>query len=143
MNDSLASLTGAFAALLEVPALAASLRRNVELVQALGCPTIKRQLPSGVRPDIGRIAAALALAPSLQELMRFADVVDFRDLNEDEFAYVEGVSLRTVKRWRTEGTGPEYRCEAGVTYPVRWVWDWRERGRQRMTAQKMGRGRRP
>ena len=63
MTDSLASLTGAFAALLEVPALAASLRRNVELVQALGCPTIKRQLPSGVRPDIGRIAAALALAP--------------------------------------------------------------------------------
>ena len=71
--------------------------------------------------------------------MRFADVVDFRDLNEDEFAYVEGVSLRTVKRWRTEGTGPEYRCEAGVTYPIRWVWDWRERGRQRMTVQKMGR----
>jgi hypothetical protein len=141
LSDPLASLTGALAALLEVPALAATLRRNVELAQALTVgPIAENPLPTGVRPDIGRIAAALALAPSLAELMTFADVVDFRDLNEQEFAYLEGVSIKTVRRWRTDGTGPEYRCEAGVSYPIRWVWEWREAGRQRMTSQKMGRG---
>jgi hypothetical protein len=74
--------------------------------------------------------------------MRYADAVDFRDLKEIELAYVEGVSLKTVQRWRTQGTGPEYRCEAGISYPLRWLWEWRERGRQRMTAQKKTRGRR-
>jgi hypothetical protein len=143
MTDPLESLTGAVAALLKVPTLAEVLRRNVEIAQALGPPETEKPLPFGVRPTIGRITAALALAPSLAELMRFADTVDFRDLNEVEFAYLEGVSITTVKRWRTQGTGPEYRCEAGISYPIRWVWEWRERGRQRMTSQKMGRGRRP
>lgn len=137
------SLAGVLAALLEVPTLAERLRRNVELAETLGQPAVERPLPSGVRSDIGRIAAALALAPSFAELMRFAANVDFRDLNESELAYIETVSLKTVRRWRTQGTGPEYRYEAGISYPIRWLWDWRERGRQKITSQKMGRGRRP
>jgi hypothetical protein len=143
MREPLESLAGVLAALLEVPVLTEHLRRNVELAEALGRPMAERPLPPGVRPDIGRIAAALALAPSFAELMRFANAVDFRDLNEVELAYLEAVSLKTVRRWRTQGTGPEYRYEAGISYPIRWVWEWRERGRQKITAQKMGRGRRP
>lgn len=135
-------LAGLLAALLEVPALTEHLRRTVELADALGQPRGEKPLPPGVRIDIGRIAAALVLAPSMTELMRYADAVDFRDLKEIELAYVEGVSLKTVQRWRTQGTGPEYRCEAGISYPLRWLWEWRERGRQRMTAQKKTRGRR-
>lgn len=134
------SLTGALTALLEVPHLAEQLRRNLELAEALGRPVIERPLPPGVRSDIGRVAAALALAPSLSELLRYADRVDFRDLNEQELAYLEDVSLKTVRRWRTLGTGPEYRCEAGISYPIRWIWEWRERGRQRLTSQKKTRG---
>jgi len=143
MSEPMKSLAGVLAALLEVPMLTEHLRRNVELAEALGQPTAERPLPSGVRPDIGRVTAALALAPSFAELIRFANAVDFRDLNEIELAYLEGVSLKTVRRWRTQGTGPEYRYEAGISYPIRWVWEWRERGRQKITAQKMGRGRRP
>jgi hypothetical protein len=134
------SLSAAFAALLEVPALAEQLRRHLEIAEALGRPQTDQPLPPGVRPDIGRITAALALAPSFAELMKFADVIDLRDLNENELAYTEGLSLKTVRRWRTQGTGPEYRCEAGISYPIRWVWEWRERGRQRLTAQKKTRG---
>jgi hypothetical protein len=48
---------------------------------------------------------------------------------------------RQVQRWRIQSNGPEYRCEAGISYPIRWLWEWRERGRQRMTAQKKTRGR--
>jgi len=140
VTEPLESLMGVLAALLEVPALTEQLRRNVELAEALGRPMTEKPLPSGVRPGIGRITAAIALAPSFAELMRFADTIDFRDLNETELAYIEGVSLKTVQRWRTQGTGPEYRCEAGISYPIRWLWEWRERGRQRMTAQKKTRG---
>jgi hypothetical protein len=136
------SLVSAVSALLEVPALADQLRRSIELAGSLNPLTTAAPCPPGVRADIGRIAAALALAPSFAELMRFAHLVDFRDLNEAELSYVEGVSLKTVQRWRTQGTGPEYRCEAGISYPVRWVWEWREKGRQKMTAQKKTRGRR-
>jgi hypothetical protein len=134
------SLSVAFAALLEVPALAETLRRHLEIAEALGRPQPDQTLPPAVRADIGRITAALALAPSFAELMKFADVIDLRDLNENELAYIEGLSVKTVRRWRTQGTGPEYRCEAGISYPVRWVWEWRERGRQRLTAQKKTRG---
>ena len=140
MKESLDSLMEALAALLEVPALAEQLRKNVELAEILSQPTVEKPLPSWVRPDICRITAALVLAPSFAELMRFADRIDFRDLQQAELAYIEGVSLKTVQRWRTQGTGPEYRCEAGITYPIRWVWEWRERGRQKMTAQKKTRG---
>jgi hypothetical protein len=142
MSEPFESLAGVLAALLEVPALAEHLRRTVELAEAIGRPIHEMPLPPGVRLDIGRITAALALAPSFAELMRYAGAVDFRDLNEVELAYIEGVSLKTVQRWRTQGTGPEYRCEAGISYPIRWLWEWRERGRQRMTAQKKTRGRR-
>ena len=143
MSEATESLAGVLAALLEVPALTENLRRNVELAENLGRPAFERPLPPGVRSDIGLIAAALALAPSFGELMRYANVVDFRDLNETELSYLETVSLKTVRRWRTQGTGPEYRYEAGISYPIRWLWEWRERGRQKLTAQKMGRGRRP
>jgi hypothetical protein len=143
MSESIESLAGVLAALREMPALTENLRRNVELAETLGRPESEKPLPPGVRSDIGRIAAALALAPSFAELMRFANVVDFRDLNEIELAYLEVVSLKTVRRWRTQGTGPEYRYEAGISYPIRWLWEWRDRGRQKITAQKMGRGRRP
>ncbi len=136
-------LAAGLAALLEVPALTENLRRAVEIAEAIGRPIGEgSSLPSGVRLDIGRVAAVLALAPSLAELVRYADALDFRDLNEMEVAYIEGVSLKTVQRWRTQGTGPEYRCEAGISYPIRWLWEWRERGRQRLTSQKKTRGRR-
>jgi hypothetical protein len=136
-------LAAVLAALLEVPVLTENLRRAVEIAEALSRPMSEATpLSPGVRPDIGRITAALALAPSFAELVRYADVVDFRDLNEVELAHVEQVSVKTVQRWRTQGTGPEYRCEAGISYPIRWLWEWRERGRQRLTAQKKTRGRR-
>jgi hypothetical protein len=141
-REPVETLSGVLAALLEVPALAHNLRRTIELAETISKPLEGKLLPNGVRLDVGRIAAALALAPSFAEMMRHADVVDFRDLNETEVAYLEGVSLKTVRRWRTQGTGPEYRCEAGISYPIRWLWEWRERGRQRMTAQKKTRGRR-
>ncbi len=140
LQESLGSLASVLAALLEVPSLTENLRRNIELADALGRPVAENTLPHGVRPGIGRVAAALALAPSLPELLRYADLVDLRDLNEKELAYLEGLSLKTVRRWRTQGTGPEYRCEAGISYPIRWVWEWRERGRQRLTSQKKTRG---
>lgn len=138
MTECINSLTGALSALLEVPQLAEQLRRLIELAEALGRPAAERPFPPSVRRDIGRIA--LALAPSLPELLRYADTIDFRDLNENELAYLEGLSLKTVRRWRTQGTGPEYRCEAGISYPIRWVWEWREKGRQRLTSQKKTRG---
>ena len=141
-SEPLESLTGVLAALLEVPVLAEHLRRTIELAEALSPPACDTPLPPGVRIGIHRITAALALAPSFAELLRYADALDLRDLKEVELAYVEGVSLKTVQRWRTQGTGPEYRCEAGISYPIRWLWEWRERGRQRMTAQKKTRGRR-
>jgi hypothetical protein len=140
MTEPLDSIAGALTALLEVPQLTEQLRRTLEIAAALGRLTPERTLPQGVRNDIGRLAAALALAPSLPELLRYADVVDFRDLNESELAYLEGLSLKTVRRWRTQGTGPGYRCEARISYPIRWVWEWREKGRQRFTAQKKTRG---
>jgi hypothetical protein len=131
----------ALAALLEVPSLAEQLRRNLELAEALSRPNDNvHALPPDVRPDIGRIIAAIALAPTLAELMAVSKVVDLRDLNETELAYIEGLSLKTVRRWRTQGTGPAYRCEAGISYPIRWVWEWREAGRQRLTSQKKTRG---
>lgn len=140
MTEPIESFAGALSALLEVPRLAEQLRRNLELAEALVRPHDERPLPPGVRSDIGRIAAALAFAPSLPELLRYSDLVDFRDLNENELAYLERLSLKTVRRWRTQGTGPEYRCEAGISYPIRWLWEWRERGRQRLTSQKKRRG---
>jgi len=68
--------------------------------------------------------------------------VDLRDLVEAEVAYAERVTMKTAQRWRSDGDGPPYRNEVGVRYPVAWYWEWRHKGRQTMTAQKMTRGRR-
>jgi hypothetical protein len=77
------------------------------------------------------------------DLLRYADKLDLRDLYEIELAYIERVSLNTVQRWRTQGSGVRSTGEKrGISYPIRWLWEWRERGRQRMTAQKKTRGRR-
>jgi hypothetical protein len=100
-------------------------------------------LPDGVRSDIHRVTALLAF-PGWEEVVRWAATlnVDLRDLNERELAHLERVSLKLVQRWRTDGTGPTYRNEAGIRYSLRDVWDWRRRARQTMTAQGTRRGRR-
>jgi|SRR5215203_10970 len=101
-------------------------------------------LPPRVRPLIGQVAALLALATSKAELHALASQfkVDLRDLNETEVTYLEKVSAKTVRDWRTNGTGPAYRNEAGIRYPVLWLWEWRQKGRQTLTSQKAARGRR-
>jgi len=68
--------------------------------------------------------------------------IDLRDLNEAEVAYIERVTPKTVREWRAQGTGPAYRNEAGIRYPVRELWIWRQKGRQTITAQRVRRGRR-
>jgi hypothetical protein len=99
-------------------------------------------LPEGIRENFHRVAALLAF-PAWEEVVRWAATlnVDLRDLNERELSHLERVSLKLVQRWRTEGTGPAYRNEAGIRYSLREVWDWRRRGKQTMTAQGTRRGR--
>jgi hypothetical protein len=114
----------------------------MELAQAAGPqPPEPEPLPKTVRPGIRQLAAVLALSPSNAELLKLSVALDFRDLNEREIAYLEEVHLATVRRWRTLGTGPEYRNHGCIRYPIRLYWEWRERGRQRMTAQKTTKGR--
>lgn len=100
-------------------------------------------LPLGIRDDFHRVAALLAF-PTWEDVVRWAATlnVDLRDLNEKELSHLERVSLKLVQRWRSDGTGPAYRNEAGIRYSLRDVWDWRRRGRQTMTAQRTRRGRR-
>jgi len=100
-------------------------------------------LPIGIRDDFHRVSALLAF-PTWEEVVRWAATlnVDLRDLNEKELSHLERVSLKLVQRWRSDGTGPAYRNEAGIRYSLRDVWDWRRRGRQTMTAQRTRRGRR-
>ena len=90
-------------------------------------------LPPGVRPDLRRITAFLALKPKFEELLRAADGLDLRDLTERELAYLEGVGVKTVQKWREQGRGPEYRDEAGIRYPLHLYLAWRERGVLRST----------
>ena len=101
-------------------------------------------LPARVRPAIGQIAALLAVASTKAELQALASQfkVDLRDLNEAEITHLENVSAKTVRDWRTNGTGPAYRNEAGIRYPILWLWEWRQKGRQTLTSQKATRGRR-
>jgi hypothetical protein len=101
-------------------------------------------LPKGVRAGIGRVAALLAVASTKAELQELAAHfrVDLRDLHEAEVAHLEKVSVKTTRDWRTNGTGPAYRNEAGIRYPVLWLWEWRQKGRQFLTSQKATRGRR-
>ena len=101
-------------------------------------------VPTGVRDVIGHVGVLLAVATAKTELQSLAGQfkVDLRDLNETEVAYLERVSIKTVRDWRTNGTGPAYRNEAGIRYPILWLWEWRQKGRQTMTSQKATRGRR-
>jgi hypothetical protein len=135
--------SGALNALLQVPELTEKLRRAAELAEVAGIePPNQEPLPKHVRPGIRQLAAVLALSPALPEILRLSEALDFRDLKEAEIAYLEEVHIQTLRRWRKEGTGPEYRNHGSIRYPVRLYWEWRERGRQRMTAQKTTKGRR-
>jgi len=135
-------LSGALTALLQIPELTDRLRQAMELAQAAGPqPPAPQPLPKEVRPGIRQLAAVLALSPSLAEVLRLSEALDFRDLKEGEIAYLEEVHVHTIRRWRMLGTGPEYRNHGSIRYPVRLYWEWRERGRQRMTAQKTTKGR--
>lgn len=136
------SLTTFAEALSEVPRLVRQLERAVELQSAAGTSAEPEPLPTGVRPGLRELAAVMALSPSADEMLRLARGLDLRDLSEAEVAYLERVTVKTVQKWRTDGTGPAYRNEAGIRYPLRWYWDWREKGRQRLTAQKVRRGNR-
>lgn len=129
-------------ALARVPQLAERLERALELQSTAAAPAPIEPVPHGIRSSIRRLMAVLALAPTLAEVVRLADGLDLRDLTEHEVAYLEDVHVATVRKWRLDGTGPEYRNESGISYPVRLYFEWRERGRQRMTAQKATRGRR-
>jgi hypothetical protein len=129
-------------ALARVPHLAERLERALQLQSAAAQAPVE-PLPQGIRSSIRRLMAVLALAPTLVEVVRLADGLDLRDLTEHELAYLEDVHVATVRKWRLDGKGPEYRNESGISYPVRLYFEWRERGRQRMTSQKATRGRRP
>ena len=100
-------------------------------------------VPPGARSDIHRLMAVLTF-PTWDEVVRWATLlnIDLRDLVETEIAYSERVTLKTAQRWRTDGDGPPYRNEVGIRYPVLWYWEWRRKGRQTMTAQRVTRGRR-
>jgi hypothetical protein len=101
-------------------------------------------LPPGVRKGLRRLIAFLTLSPSLEDAMRSAEELDLRDLNEREVAYLEGLTVKTIREWRSEGEGrgPDFRNQGGVRYPLKWYLEWRERGRQSATSQGVRRGRR-
>ncbi|HEY0510385.1 MAG TPA: hypothetical protein VGH73_00685, partial [Thermoanaerobaculia bacterium] len=115
-------------------------RLSSALEAAVQAPVV--DLPDGVRLNFHRVTALLAF-PTWEEVVRWATTlnVDLRDLNEKELGHLERVSIKLVQRWRSEGTGPPYRNEAGIRYSLRDVWDWRRKGRQTMTAQGCRRGR--
>jgi hypothetical protein len=114
------------------------------LASALEGVPQSEELPKGIRGDFFGLAAVLAFS-TWEEVVRWATVlkIDLRDLNERELSHLERVSLKLVQRWRSDGTGPTYRNEAGVRYTAKDVWDWRRRGRQSMTSEGRRRGRRP
>jgi len=127
-------------ALGRVPDLVTQLERAVQVRLALELPVEPEPLPPGVRSNLRELTALLALSPSLEEMLRLARGLDLRDLSEAEVAYLERVNTKTVQKWRTDGTGPAYRNEAGIRYPLKWYWEWREKGRQRLTTQRVRRG---
>jgi hypothetical protein len=144
-EHAIESLSGALDAILELSGAG----RVVEACNHLSAVLEKtsaprpRELPAGVRPDLHRLIALLTLA-SWSEVLRWAAPleVDLRDLVEAEVAYAERVTVKTAQRWRSDGDGPPYRNEVGIRYPVAWYWEWRHKGRQTMTAQRVTRGRR-
>jgi len=121
--------------------VAACDRLSSVLAAAVSAPVAV--IPEGVRPDLHRVAAVLAFS-TWEEVVRWATTlsIDLRDLTERELAYFERVSVKLVQRWRTDGTGPTYRNEAGIRYALKDYWDWRRKGRQTMTAQGCRRGKR-
>lgn len=145
-SNTLLALTGAMESVLELSGAGRvvdacnRLTSTLESLKAMK-PT---EIPEGVRPELHRLVALLAL-PTWEEVVRWAATlpIDLRDLNEIEVAYIERVKPKTVREWRTQGTGPAYRNEAGIRYPVRELWTWRQKGRQTITAQRVRRGRRP
>jgi hypothetical protein len=118
-----------------------ALNRVTTLLEGDGATPLPEP-PPGCREDIRHLAAVLSLDPSAEDLLRIAPRLDLRDLVEAEVAYLEQVTLKTVQAWRQNGTGPAYRNEAGIRYPVSWYIQWRRKGRQTLTSQKKTRGRR-
>jgi hypothetical protein len=143
--NTLLTLTGAMESVLELSGAGRVIDACHRLANALEAfQTLKvSEVPEGVRPEIHGLVALLAF-PTWDEVARWAAKfpVDLRDLNEHEVAYIERVKPKTVREWRTQGTGPAYRNEAGIRYPVRELWTWRQKGRQTITAQRVRRGRR-
>jgi len=143
--SSAAQLAGVMESLLDAVGAGKVVATCERLSSALEAVTVAPapEVPEGVRQDVHRIGAVLAF-PSWDEVVRWATnlSLDLRDLTERELAYLERVSVKLVQRWRTEGTGPAYRNEAGIRYSIRDYWDWRKKGRQTMTAQGCRRGRR-
>lgn len=59
-------------------------------------------------------------------------------LTEDEAAEKTGFTVAALKKWRKQGTGPDYfkgdGRAGGVRYPESWIDEWAESHRVRMTA---------
>ena len=128
--------------------LRALLRQELEWLRAsLQMPepsSTAAELPPKCRRDLPRIAALLSL-PSWDAIIKMAASlgIDLRDLSESELAWLENVKVKSVQNWRMRGIGPPYRNQAGIlSYPLRWHYEWREKGRQSSTAQGTRRGRR-
>lgn len=142
-SNPLFALTGAMESVLELSGASrvveACNRLMIVLEQASA--VAPKDLPSGCRPDLHRLLAVLTFL-SWDEVVRWAAAlsIDLRDLVEAEIAYAERVTVKTAQRWRVDGHGPSYRNEAGIRYPVSWYWEWRRKGRQNSTAQKVTRG---
>jgi hypothetical protein len=97
-------------------------------------PPDRDPLPSGVRLGLRRLQALLLADITLDEACRLSETWDLRDLNEFEVAYLEQRSVKTIRKWRQDGRGPEFRAEGGVSYPLRAYLRWRERGLVRSTS---------
>lgn len=80
-----------------------------------------------LRPDIDRLSALLLLSRP-ESALTMAASLDVRDLNEWELAHLEGISVRTLQKWRLNGGGPPFRRQGGIRYPVRLWLEWRESG---------------
>jgi hypothetical protein len=130
---------------LEIPGYAELLEACATLAEALKTsnPAEPTPVPGGVRPDIHRVAGMLC-CPTWEAALRYAAEwqVDPRDLTTREFAYLEQISEATAADMRSKGTGPKYRHESRVLYPLAEVWAWRLKGKQSMVEQRRQRGRR-
>jgi hypothetical protein len=122
-HDPLSALAAQVAALLRPPV---NVDRHPRIQE--GIERVAVVLTSASWPDATQVAASIG--------------ADLRDLNEHEVAYLEHVKVATVQGWRRNGTGPKYRNEAGIVYPVAELWAWRKKGLQSSTAQGVRRGRR-